>query len=215
MFKSTFTTAFFISLAFAIGFIFLSISISHHTIEHFDRLVISFIRGWETPTLTNIMKYFTTVGSMVSVLILSIIALFFIYQKNKQRSDAVFYMTVLIGNVLLNQTLKAIFRRARPDLHRLIVESGYSFPSGHSMTAFSMYGAISFLIWKHIPSKQGRGAVILLSSFMILAIGVSRIYLGVHYPSDVLGSYLFSGFWLTAAIWFYQRYKEKYNNKRT
>jgi undecaprenyl-diphosphatase len=109
----------------------------------------------------------------------------------------------------LNGTLKVLFHRARPTLHRIVNANGFSFPSGHSMTAFSLYGIIAFLLWRHIPTSLGRGLLICFSSVMIVTIGVSRIYLGVHYPSDVIGGFLVSGCWLAVSIWFYQRYQEK------
>lgn len=77
------------------------------------------------------------------------------------------------------------------------------------MAAFSLYGILAYLLWRHISTPVGRGLLIIISITMITAIGVSRIYLGVHYPSDVLGGFLASGSWLTVSIWFYQRYLEK------
>ncbi|WML47194.1 phosphatase PAP2 family protein [Neobacillus sp. PS3-34] len=83
------------------------------------------------------------------------------------------------------------------------------------MNAFTVYGMITFLLWRHIPWRIGRSILILISIFFILAIGISRIYLGVHYPSDIIGGYFASGFWLAIAIWFFQHYKEKQYNRKT
>ena len=116
---------------------------------------------------------------------------------------------VIAGSTLLNTLLKLAFQRARPTIHRIIEASGYSFPSGHSMAAFSLYGGLAFLIWKHIPTAIGRVLMIIVSAAFILTIGMSRIYLGVHYPSDVIGGYFLSGSWLAICIWFYQRYAER------
>ncbi|MFD3445614.1 phosphatase PAP2 family protein [Microbacteriaceae bacterium 4G12] len=77
------------------------------------------------------------------------------------------------------------------------------------MVAFSLYGIVSFLLWRHVKSSVGRVIFILVSGIMILAVCVSRIYLGVHYPSDVLGGYLVSGYWLAVSIWAYQLYFER------
>ncbi|MNP70769.1 Phosphatidylglycerophosphatase B [compost metagenome] len=90
----------------------------------------------------------------------------------------------------------------------MIDVNGFSFPSGHSMAAFSLYGVMAFLLWRHTLTSIGRGVLIAFSVAMILMIGISRIYLGVHYPSDVLGGFLASGCWLSISIWFYQRYME-------
>ncbi|WP_233129807.1 phosphatase PAP2 family protein [Domibacillus epiphyticus] len=101
--------------------------------------------------------------------------------------------------------LKLLFHRARPELHRLIEIIGFSFPSGHAMNAFTVFGILTFLLWRYISAKWARGMLICFSIVMILAIGVSRIYLGVHYPSDIIGGYCALPF----AIGFFQRYKEK------
>ena len=106
------------------------------------------------------------------------------------------------------------FQRARPDLHRLIEIGGYSFPSGHAMSAMAVYGTLAFLLWRHISTRFGRSLLIFFSAMMIFMIGISRVYLGVHYPSDIIGGYFASGFWLGAAIWSFQRYKEKHYAKK-
>lgn len=102
-----------------------------------------------------------------------------------------------------------MFHRARPDLHRLAEASNYSLPSGHATMACALYGVLTFILWRHISTGLGRNILIIISVFMVLAIGISRIYLGVHYPSDVIAGYFISTFWLTFAIGFYQRYKEQ------
>ncbi|MFB5195737.1 phosphatase PAP2 family protein [Neobacillus sp. KR4-4] len=84
----------------------------------------------------------------------------------------------------------------------------------YAMNAFTVYGIITFLLWRHITSSLGRWALIFVSMVMILAIGISRIYLGVHYPSDIIGGYFASAFWITTAIIFFQYYQVKRYNKR-
>jgi undecaprenyl-diphosphatase len=105
--------------------------------------------------------------------------------------------------------LKQLFQRARPDLHRLIEIGGYSFPSGHATNAITVYGILSFLLWNHIATRRGRILLLFSSTFIIFSIGFSRIYLGVHYPSDVIAGYFVGGFWLIVAIWTYQFVMEK------
>ena len=83
------------------------------------------------------------------------------------------------------------------------------------MNAFAVYGIITFLLWRHIPPRLGRTILILISSGFIIMIGTSRILLGVHYPSDIIGGYFASGFWLSSAIWFFQRYKEKRSERKS
>ncbi|UQD51044.1 phosphatase PAP2 family protein [Bacillus methanolicus] len=205
--------AFILSILSLLGFSFMAILISGHQIIKFDSTIISVVQGFESPMLTAIMKFFTFIGSTISVAVISLLAFLFLYKVLKHRSELILFVAVIIGTPILNQTLKLFFHRTRPDLHRLIGASGYSFPSGHAMNAFSVYGILSFLLWRHIPTRWGRIFLIFISSLMILMIGTSRIYLGVHYPTDIIGGYFASGCWLAFSIWFYQRYQEKRNKK--
>jgi undecaprenyl-diphosphatase len=211
--KLHFVVAFIISAICVIGFWLTSFLISDQQIVDFDSIVISAIQGLESPGLTSIMKFFTTIGSSPVVIVLSLFLLFFLYKVLHHRIELILFITALVGSVILNDLLKNLFHRTRPNLHRLIDISGYSFPSGHAMTAFTVYGIIAFLLWRHISTKRGRILLILFTVFMILMIGISRVYLGVHYPSDIIGGYLASGFWLSTLIWFFQFYQEKRKNK--
>ncbi|BAU28315.1 undecaprenyl-diphosphatase [Aneurinibacillus soli] len=209
-----FTYVFFLGLLAAICFGIVAGLVSTHKIAYFDSMVISFIQGFESPTLTKVMKFFTFVGSTAFVGIISIVILIFLYKVLNHRLEMLLFMVVMAGTVILDQALKFSFHRERPTFHRLIEETGYSFPSGHSVEAFAMYGIVSFLLWRHIPARAGRTIIIIISVIMTLSIGISRIYLGVHYPSDVIGGYLVSGFWLSLTIWYYQWYKEhRYQQK--
>ena len=122
----------------------------------------------------------------------------------KDRSKLLLFIIVLLGSHNLFRLLKQLFKRARPDFHRLIEIGGYSFPSGHATNALSIYGILTFVLWHHIPAPWGRIILFIFSIFMILSIGLSRIYLGVHYPSDVLAGYFAGGFLLTMIIGCYQ-----------
>ncbi|TVY01032.1 phosphatase PAP2 family protein [Paenibacillus cremeus] len=207
--KLQLTRAFFISLLSAIAFGVIALLVSDKKIAQFDNAIISFVQGLEAPELTTIMKFFTFIGGGYPVVMLTVLVLFFLYKILHHRRELILFIWVVAGSALLNETLKIIFHRARPTLHRIVNANGFSFPSGHSMAAFSMYGILAFLLWRHISTSVGRGLLIISSIIMIIAIGISRIYLGVHYPSDVLGGFLASGSWLAVSIWFYQRYQEK------
>ncbi|WP_034301306.1 phosphatase PAP2 family protein [Bacillus cihuensis] len=208
-YKRYLLSAFLVGLVSLIGFSFMALLISGPRIVRFDQTVISLIQGFESPKLTTVMKLFTYIGSFPSMFGICLLVSLFLYFVLKHRAELLLFGTVIIGTPILNHILKQYFHRARPDLHRLIEIGGYSFPSGHAMNAFAVYGILSFLLWRYIPTRLGRGALIMISSIFILMIGTSRIYLGVHYPSDIIGGYFASGFWLASSIWFFQRYKEK------
>ncbi|OAB43851.1 phosphatase PAP2 family protein [Paenibacillus antarcticus] len=198
-----------ISIVCAISFGLIAVFVSNTKIKNFDNTMINLIQGLESPQLTTIMKLFTMIGNGFSIAIITFVVMFILYIFLGHRTELVFLVCVVIGSSLLNTLLKLIFKRARPDINRIAEAHGYSFPSGHSMAAFTLYGVIAFLLWKHVPTAVGRVTIIILSSLFITLIGVSRIYLGVHYPSDILGGYLMSACWLTGSIWIYQRYLER------
>jgi undecaprenyl-diphosphatase len=195
----------FLSLIF---FVFVAYIFGIHRSTKFDNAVISIIQGLESPLLTLIMKFFTFIGSTKVVVFLALCSIFFLYKVLHHRLELILFVVILGGNGILNYILKVSFHKPRPSLHRLIQETGYSFPSGHSMSAFALYATLAFLLWKHIPTWTGRSWTISLCIIMILMIGISRIYLGVHYPSDVIGAYFASGFWFALSVWLFQWYKE-------
>lgn len=202
-------SAFIIGLVSIIGFASMVFLVSTKKIIQFDQLVISLIQDLESSNLTGIMKFFTKIGSFSSVLVICLLSAFFLFFVLKHRTELLLFVIVTIGTPIINKILKGLFQRARPELHRLIEIGGYSFPSGHAMNAFSVYGILTFLLWRHIPTRLGRAALIMISSIFILMIGISRVYLGVHYPSDIIAGYFASSFWLVISIWFFQKYREK------
>ncbi|MDO7908301.1 phosphatase PAP2 family protein [Paenibacillus sp. JX-17] len=203
--KLTISSALAACILCAAGFGLIALWVSDSRIHNFDMTVIRWVSFLDSPTSTAVMKFFTFIGGGLPVVLITILAMSFLYVFLRHRKELIFMGAVVIGSLLLNLILKAIFERARPTINRMVEAGGYSFPSGHSMAAFSLYGALIFLVWKHVPSRLGRMGVILAGALFILMIGISRIYLGVHYPSDVLGGYFVSGCWLAFTIWTYQR----------
>lgn len=138
--------------------------------------------------ITPIMKFITNFGSAIYLISITIILVIFI--KDKKISLTIITNLVII--TILNQLLKFILQRPRPTEYRIINEKGYSFPSGHSMISMAFYGYLMYLIYKHIKNKYLKYSLILILSCLIIMIGISRIYLGVHYTSDVLAGFFIS-----------------------
>ncbi len=113
-----------------------------------------------------------------------------IYTNKKQKNIGLSIFSNLVIITVLNQLLKNILQRPRPTEYRIIEETGYSFPSGHSMISMAFYGYLIYLIYKYVKNKYVKWISIVLLSTLICSIGISRIYLGVHYTSDVLGGFL-------------------------
>ena len=192
----------------------IALNIDSTWISSFDKVVITTVQGLESPLLTQVMLFFTWLGNTPQIVVISVIAMLFLFFGLKHRKELWLFVISCSGSVMLNILLKATFLRQRPTIHRLIEETGYSFPSGHSMAAFTLYFTIAFLIWRHMPNAISRIITILASTFFIVIIGLSRIYLGVHFPSDVVGAYFISGCWSSVCIMIYQYLQEyKWNPK--
>jgi undecaprenyl-diphosphatase len=204
--KSTISRTFVMSILCAIGFICLALWYGGQKVKSFDQSMISFVQGMESPALTNIMKFFTSIGTGLPIVIITIIILFVLYFVLGHRRELLLLLGVTVCSALLNVILKQLFHRERPTLHRLVEQTGLSFPSGHAMAAFSLYAILIYLLWRHTSTSFGRIILIAVGSLLIAAIGISRIYLGVHYPSDVIGGYLASGSLVFMSIGIYQRY---------
>lgn len=173
-------------------FIVLSMLVLNGKDISIDLNFYNFIAKYISNNLTNIVKYLTYIGS--GVVVIGITLFTFIYFKNKKYS---LYMSInLIVITILQLILKNMFSRNRPIDINLIEETGYSFPSGHSLTAMAFYGFIIYLIYNSNINKRSKRIFILLFSVLILITGLSRIYLGVHFFTDVLGGFTFSLFYL-------------------
>ena len=137
---------------------------------------------------TPVAKFITNFGGVIFLILTAIVLTILI--KNKKIGLAILLNLTII--TILNQLLKRILQRPRPTEYRIIEETGYSFPSGHSMVSMAFYGYLIYLIYKYVKNKYIKWISIALLSILIGTIGISRIYLGVHYTSDVLGGFLIS-----------------------
>lgn len=146
--------------------------------------------------VTPIAKFITNFGGAIFLIALTIVLLVLI--KNKKIGISIFSNLVIV--TILNQLLKAILQRPRPTEYRIVEETGYSFPSGHSMVSMAFYGYLIYLIYKYVKNKYIKWISIVLLSILVCSIGISRIYLGVHYTSDVLGGFLISMSYLVIYI---------------
>ena len=138
--------------------------------------------------LTPIVKVITHIGGAKIVFVLTILAIILI----KGLKNKLFLLTGIVGTAGLNVVLKHIIQRERPNINRLIPEKGYSVPSGHSMMSMAFYGMLIFLIFKYVKNTALKWTLIVILTILLSTIGITRIYLGVHYPSDVIGGFLVS-----------------------
>lgn len=162
-----------------------------NVITKFDALIYSYIISFKNIHITNFFKIITLFGGEYIILFITFSLMFI---KNKKYFLSVLFNMLSI--VSLNYMLKIFFLRQRPLDLMIINETGYSYPSGHSMIAVGFYGFILYLIWKSNIKKSFKTILCVLISLLIILIGISRIYLGVHFPSDVIGGYSIAVFYL-------------------
>lgn len=165
-------------------------------IGRFDSRIIQIVQGLISDQLTSFMKMVTFFGSVPWFIMAGIAISIFLVLFHKKRY-AVFLLFTSWAGLGLNFVLKWMFKRERPDLLPIIAENGFSFPSGHSMGSFVFYGALAIIlvrISKHAFLDWTLGG---LCALIIMLVGGSRIYLGVHYPSDVIAGFAAGGAWLT------------------
>ena len=172
-----------------IGFLALAEDVFNKEIMNGDIIGYKFISTYLISDFaTPIAKFITNFGG--AIFLIGIAVILFIVIKNKKIGISIITNLGII--TILNQLLKRILQIPRPEEFRIINESGYSFPSGHSMISMAFYGYLIYLIYKYINNKHLKRTLIIILSVLICIIGVSRIYLGVHYTSDVLGGFLIS-----------------------
>lgn len=172
-----------------IGFLALAEDVFHKEIMKGDIIGYKIISTFLISDFTTpIAKFITNFGGAIFLIILTI-TLFILIKNKKIGLSIILNLIVITG---LNQILKYILQRPRPTEYRLIEETGFSFPSGHSMVSMAFYGYLIYLIYKYVKNKYLKWTLIVLLGILICTIGISRIYLGVHYTSDVLGGFLIS-----------------------
>lgn len=172
--------------------------IDKETLFYLDFRVRSLVEGIISPEITRIMVDITNIGGVyLATLTLSIIALYLLYKRCWWKLFALFLATG--GGEAILIILKMLFHRPRP-MPQLVATHGYSFPSGHAFSAMTIYGFLIYLTWKTDSSKLLRIIILPAFTLLIFLIGISRIYLNVHYLTDVLGGYA-SGFaWLVFCV---------------
>ena len=166
----------------------------------FDQKVIDTVRLYASPTMDRFMLFITEMGSTFILSFLLMISMFWLLVKRKNLWGMLFYFITVAGGGLLNLWLKSFFERERPNVNRIIGADGFSFPSGHSMGSMTYYGFLGYLVIRSKYKPLSKLGWVILFGLVILLIGISRIYLGVHYPSDVLAGYTAGSVWLVLCV---------------
>jgi len=188
-----------ISLASFLFFIDIVKDVIEKDYVHFDTTISLFMYSMRSPLLTQIMFALSSFGGVAFLLIATVITiLFFLYKKYYR--EALLFSFILFMGEIIDFALKIMVKRPRPHFHPLVIEHDYSFPSGHSMGAFIFYVTLAYMIFHFTKNKKLSLTVFSCAILLTFLIGVSRVYLGVHYPSDVLAGFVAGAFWFATVI---------------
>ena len=192
----------FISLGMAVLSLFLfawiAQNVSHDRTANFDLSVRMRIHQHASPGLTKAMIAISFLGG--DGLTIAAIIAFVAFLYYRWRRAALWLGVTIAGALLLDLTLKYAFHRVRPTPFFVALPDTYSFPSGHALFSFCFYGVLAGLLMGRIRSRVARLLIWLSATILVTAIGLSRIYLGVHYPSDVIAGYLAATLWVSTLL---------------
>lgn len=177
-------------------FIILTYITFNNKINTIDQKVIDYILNIREDNLTNTMMIITNISSAYALIVISILLLAII--KNKKIPISISKNLIIV--FIISQLFKIIIKRPRPININLVEASGFSYPSGHSMVSMAYFGLIAYLIYKNLNNKLAKIILIISLLITIILIGFSRIYLGVHYLSDVIAGFLLAIAYLTIYI---------------
>jgi undecaprenyl-diphosphatase len=200
----------------------LSLGLHQLRLSGFDAAFTALALRLHTPGLTRFMIVVTNLGSAAVIVSFCLVAAVWIWRvrtraesisgRSEARYGILTILAALVGSFLLNSLLKFVFHRVRPDLFPLTPALGYSYPSGHAMSSIAFYAAVAYVVSVTLASlAQPAGPRVcfrpltlgILAGLVTLMVGASRVYLGVHYASDVVGGYLAGGAWaLLCLAWF-------------
>jgi membrane-associated phospholipid phosphatase len=169
-------------------------------VESFDSAIINFLAGLDSNGLEQFMIVITELGSVWFVTTLSLITVLVLWFKFKDKWGILFFVLAVGGGGLLTTLLKNFYERGRPSINPDIDAVGFSFPSGHSMGSVIFYGFIIYLIVRSSLSAAAKWSLSTLGVILFLLIGISRIYLGAHFPTDVLAGQMAGAVWLILCL---------------
>ena len=190
----------------AVLFALLSVYVHAGAILGFENWVYAKSVAWMSPPLTAVLKGITHLGDSVTVIAF---CLLIIAIPKTRRTIALPVSAAVTLSALINIVLKNLFARERPDILRLISETSYSFPSGHAMISATLYTMLIIMIFRFVKSRKKRLTLSVPCALLAVAIGFSRVYLGVHYAGDIMGGWLI-GFALSVLVYALWKKSELY-----
>src|SRR5215207_4190897 len=169
-------------------------------IVRFDRATAAYLHSLATPPLTTFFLVVTALGSVETIALVALVGAV-VFGVRRQTLRLATWLAAVAGSAALDQLLKALFARPRPHFeHPLLPETSYGFPSGHAMESLVLYGMLAYFAVLAVRTWRARTAIVFGAALLVLSIGFSRMYLGVHYFSDVVAGFAAGGVWLSVSI---------------
>jgi len=181
-------------------FVDLTEDLKENELTAFDDAISAAVQSYRTPSLTSIFEFITHLGDRIAYFIAALVVAAFFYFKYGRWKFTLQTILVLLLSSLSNVVLKKVINRERPTFEHLVAVSTLSYPSGHSMSAMAFYGFLIYLSFRLSGSWWVKAVSFISFGLLILLIGISRIYLGVHYPSDVIAGFLGGLIWVAFCV---------------
>ena len=195
-----FTIGLLLSIAALATFTFVAYEVfRRERLAQVDREVIMAVRGRVTEAFLPFFKTITIMGNGETMALLGLVFLVLLAVR-RRKALLIGWCAALLGAWTLDSGLKLLFQRTRPTWAIVDLPSSFSFPSGHALVSLVTYGMIAYLVWLVVESPRGKLAVIAGATLLVGLIGFSRVYLGVHYFSDVMAGYAAGLTWLSALV---------------
>lgn len=190
---------FFVLLSLA-AFTLIAKSFKGETVTAIDIKILNIIASVRTPLLTALMQLFTSFGSIPVLVLVLLSAILLLRRRSPGKGYSLVLLLSSLGAWVVELGLKSAFQRPRPNLEWLVDVHGYSFPSGHATVAVAIYGTLGYLMWHASKSSIARRLWATGMGLLAILMGASRVYLGVHYPSDVLAGFAIGSIWAIICV---------------
>lgn len=186
------------------SFLYLTNFVFTNKFVDLDNSIINHTFKSLNPDLTRKMVFISAFGSSIFIFTASVMFAGYLYLRKKV--DAFIFISILYTAIFLNIMLKFLYGRPRPEMNPLVIENSFSYPSFHAMISFVFYSAVAYFFYKETKNIALTIFISIIFGILIFLIGYSRVYLGVHYPSDIIAGYLAGLIWLMVVILFQRTY---------
>jgi undecaprenyl-diphosphatase len=214
LFSAEFVTLLLLLFASVLVFVYAVNMVFIKKTTSFDENVFTYISQHYKPLHTDFMVFISFLGKHTFLIPANLVLLAFYLFIRKNKRLTVRISALALTSLSLMFMLKLSFQRTRPEIPLLEKVSGFSFPSGHALMSVAFYGLLIYITWQEIKQPLIRNTVVFFLSLLILLIGFSRVYLRVHYASDVIAGFAVGFAWLLLSLWVIDKLEKRYLTRK-